>query len=205
MANYQDHRATGLGWWLALSLALFAFGGSLNLSEESVLLAVAVGLPATLLGAAFPDVDLSSSIPHRRLRLALFTMTTLLALWLLVQPLPQAMLGAALGELAPPEAAWHRLALPLTTLILAGLVGAAAVALLAFFLPPHRGVTHRWPAGLVVALALAALVGLSLRALMGEAGPALVATLSAAGFFVLGFASHLFKDGLLLPRARKRG
>jgi membrane-bound metal-dependent hydrolase YbcI (DUF457 family) len=204
VANYQDHKSTGLGWWLALSLALYAFGDGLGLGEGALLLAVAVGLPATLLGAGFPDIDLSSSIPHRRLRLILFVGATLLALWLLGQPTAQGMIAAALKEVALAEVSLGGPAPPLATLALAGLAGALAVALLAFFLPPHRGLTHRWPAGAAMALALAGLVALPLWAMTADSGLSLVVASAAAGFFLLGFASHLYKDGLLLGRARKR-
>lgn len=204
MANYQDHKATGIGWWLAVSLTLYLLGGRLGLSESAVFIAVVVGLPATLLGAGFPDVDLASSIPHRRLRLALFAVSTLLAFWLLGQPTARSMIAAALDEAALPELFLQGPALPLATLVLAVLVGGLAVALLAFLLPPHRGVTHRWPAGTSAALALAGLVGLSLWMTTGDTGLVMIASLSAASFFALGFASHLFKDGLLLGRARKR-
>lgn len=200
MANYEAHRSTGLSWWLLASLGLYAFKDSFGLSDGAVLLAAGVGLPATLMGAGFPDVDLASSIPHRRFRLTLFLISSVFGLWLALQARAQEVLRAALRA-----AVWPETALPLAALLLALTLGALAVALLAFFLPPHRGLTHRWPAGLSVAALLAALTGMSLSGMNAAQEVVTVASLATFGFFVLGFASHLFKDGLLFKRpARKR-
>ncbi len=198
MANYRDHKTTGLGWWLFVSLALFVFKDGLGLKDGQLLLAIAIGLPATLLGAGFPDVDIASSVPHRRLRLALFAVTFIVSFWLLLHPEAQAVIVSALAQAEMPA-----LLAPLAALLLALLSGTLAVILLVFFLPPHRGVTHRWPLALTVSLLMAAMLGLSLSTMDMSAEVAIVATLSSCGFFLLGFASHLYRDGLLTRRRRR--
>jgi hypothetical protein len=199
MASYKDHKSTGLGWWLVASLALFFAKDGLGLSDEQVLLAIVVGLPATLLGAGFPDVDIVSSVPHRRLRLALFAVVFVFSFGLLVHPEAQAVIASALAR-----AELSTLLAPLGALLLALMVGALAVFFLVFFLPPHRGATHRWPLALAVALLLAAALSLSLRGMAARHDVVAVVGVSACGFFLLGFASHLYRDGLLTTRRRRR-
>jgi hypothetical protein len=200
VANYQAHKSTGLGWWVFVSLSLYLFKGNVGLNDHHFLVAVVVGLPATLMGAGFPDIDLAASIPHRRLRLTLFLLITVPGFWLLMQPPGQRVLAAALQE-----ASWPARLAPLGALVLALLLGSLAVALLAFFLPPHRGVTHGWPLGITVALTVAGLLGVSLSMMAVAPRTLWVAALSAGGFFLVGFASHLYRDKLVFKKkVRKR-
>lgn len=199
VADYREHQHTGIGWWLVASLGIFLVREPLGLSHASALLIAAVGLPASLMGATFPDVDLASSIPHRRFRAFLFVLVSLLSLYPLLTPRAVQALAAALGELGyepalAPAAAW----------LLAGLCGALAIAVLAVTLPRHRGLTHHWPAALLLAAALGAAVYVSLPTLGAPTAISSTAGLATAGFFLLGFGSHLFKDGLLTHRSRKR-
>lgn len=199
MANYQEHKSTGLGWWLIISLGILVGYEHLGLNQAESLLLIGVGLPAALLGAGFPDIDLASSIPHRRFRFALLCLTTLMCAGPLLSPTAQEALKAALAELglltAYAPAAGSALAL---------LLGLVAVALLAIFLPRHRGLTHRWPFGFTIALILAVLVYASLGTFTPSGRTQLLSAISTGTYFLLGFASHLFKDGILFRSSKRR-
>lgn len=199
MANYQEHKSTGLSWWLVVSLLVLLTYERLGLSQSDSLVVIGIGLPAALLGAGFPDIDLASSIPHRRFRFALLALTAFVAAGPLLSPIAQEALGAALNELGLLAAY-----APAVGLLLALSFGFVAVALLAIFLPRHRGITHRWHFGLTVALLLTFLVYASLDAFTLTSRMQLISAVSTGAYFVLGFASHLFKDGLLFKRSKRR-
>jgi MFS family permease len=199
MANYREHKATGFGWWLAVSLVVLFGHDALGLSQGESLLVVGVGLVACLLGAAAPDIDLASSIPHRRFRLALLMAIAAISLGPLLGERTQGALGAARDELGLPG-----LPAALIAVVLALLLGLVAVALLALFLPRHRGLTHQWRFGLACAALLAGLIYLGGVSFDLQPRPTALTALAAGGYFVLGFASHLFKDGLWQRRRQRR-
>ncbi len=198
MANYKEHRSTSLGWWLVVSLLLLLGRSRLGLSEGDVLIMIAVGLPSSLLGAGFPDIDLASSIPHRRFRLLLFFSIAALSLRPLFSDKALQVITAALTELK-----FSASFAPVGAVLLALISGAVAVAILAVLLPRHRGITHRWPLGLSVASLLGLLVYAALLTFAQSSRVAVIAAVASSAFFAVGFASHLFKDGLLLGRKRR--
>jgi hypothetical protein len=198
VANYREHRATGFGWWLAMSLVVLFGHDTLGLSQGESLLVVAIGLAACLFGASAPDVDLASSIPHRRFRLVLLVAVTAMSLGPLLDERTLGALSAARDEVGLPG-----VPAPLIAAMLALLIGLIAVALLALFLPRHRGLTHQWRFGLACAALLAGLIYLGGVSFNMPSRVTALAALAAGGYFVLGFASHLFKDGLWRRRQRR--
>ena len=172
---------------------------ALKLTPGESLAAIAIGLPAALLGAVAPDIDLASSIVHRRLRLALLAIVTLLSLVALRSPAAQAAIERAFNHAGDPAAAPY-----LATGLLALLTGLAAVALLALLLPRHRGPTHTWRFGLLSALALTLVTQHGLSSLGVDPRTTLLVAATGFGYYLAGFASHLYGDGLLRIRSPHR-
>lgn len=187
MGDFSTHMRAGITAYAILPP--IAAGAHLAGSPAPALLAAsAPALPFALAGAAFPDLDAKQSIPFRHFRLAVATLTAVVvgaALYAGRSVLVT--LAVALPVQTPPEF--------VAGVVYALLVVGSARIIYGFlyvYNPPHRGVLHQLPSGIVATLVLFALcawfaVSLSLPS------PARIATLLAGGFFV-GFLSHLFVD-----------
>jgi len=190
MAPFRRHLWAGVGIH-ALLVNLVAVG-HVALGQSAALLAVAVmATPLTLLGAVLPDIDHADSRPHAAL-----------VRWL---P-PVAAVGIA-GTVAWQRTAvaglWRALLGPADGRFLAG--GLAILAALATrrtvrvgiarLRPPHRTVTHRLTAGLLLAGLVATGALLALRG--WGIGPPIRGALLAGGCYLAGHGTHLWIDGLL--------
>lgn len=187
MAGFEKHMRAGLGAYAVLPF-LVALVHLVGGADPTLLAASAVALPFTLVGAMFPDLDAKRSIPFRHFRrgVAIFTAAVVAAVLYVNRDLL-----VLAGDL-----------LPLTTT--ATFVGGVIYGVLVIFIgwvvfrflyvynPPHRGVLHQLPSGLVVAavlFALASWVAVS----FSIPQPATAAALVTLGFLV-GYLSHLFVD-----------
>jgi hypothetical protein len=150
-------------------------------------------LPATLLGAVFPDVDHHASKAYRVVRTAVpVGLTAVVA----------ALAYAGWAELRPVVAATGRPHLVFfagvcwTTVVVA--TWTVSQPIVPALRPPHRGPTHRLPILGLISAILAGVVVAPLLAL-GLPIPLLGGT-SIATAFVTGVVSHLHLDGLLTER-----
>jgi hypothetical protein len=195
MSEFRTHVRTGL----AVHACLTA-GASLAYLAAAVgevcLLAVAGCLPVTLVGAVVPDVDHHASIPARLVRRygpGVVAGGLSLVLYVNRRTLV-AFCGALPVDVAPAY--------------LAGLatVGGAVVGyygtdhLLPYLRPPHRGTIHRVPVLLVTAGGVGVCALVASVALSAPRPVAAVVAVAAAGTFLAGGLSHLYRDGMLGER-----
>ncbi|WP_324665852.1 metal-dependent hydrolase [Haloarcula sediminis] len=192
MPSCESHLRVGAlshGAFVCLALAVVAVGGY----PHSMVAYAGAALPATLLGAVFPDVDHHASKAYRVVRTAV--------------PVGLTAAVAALGyagwvELRPVVAVAEGPQLPFftgvcwTTVVVA--TWTASQPLVPALRPPHRGPTHRLP---VVGLVSAILAGVVVAPLLALGFPIpLLGGTSIAFAFVTGVVSHLHLDGLLTER-----
>lgn len=192
MGGFETHMKYGVTAHVVASAALIGVVYTSPLPLIVALVAVA-GLPVTLAGAAFPDIDHPSSKPNRLFRRILGVVGVFTTAY--VYGLYGFMPAYAWFQTAGAEGA----ALPLTSVsvvVLSLCGGAAAHRGFEVVRPPHRGVTHRIPTGVVAALGVGVFVW-GLGAVSGAPLPGLLSSVIGS-LFLTGFLSHLACDGMLL-------
>lgn len=187
MPGFEKHMRGGLKAYAVLP-AVVALVHLVGDGHPTLLATGATALPFTLAGAMFPDLDAKQSIPFRHFRraVALFSAGVVAAVLYVSRDL----LVAAGGLL------------PLTTspAFLGGIVyglfvvgsGWLIFRFLYVYNPPHRGVLHQLPAGVIVATVLFSLTS-SVTVALSFTSPAAIAALVSLGFLV-GYLSHLYLD-----------
>lgn len=189
MGNFEDHMRWAAGSYVLglLILGLIVTTVSLPLT---VLGLAALSLPLTLAGGAFPDIDHHASKPYKAFRL----FTTIAgvgggayAIFAFGEPLSTTVAASA-G--LPQAAVWGGF-------IIAGGISIGLISrfTLAIVQPRHRGPTHRVPIGLLVTAGIGGAIGF-LATSISLLTPLLIGGV-AAGFFFMGFMSHLACDGML--------
>lgn len=154
-----------------------------------VLLATgAVALPFTLIGAMFPDLDAKRSIPFRHFRrgVAIFTGGVIATVLYVNRGLV-----INVGELLPVTTSPTFVG---GTIYGVGVIGAGWMIFrfLYVYNPPHRGILHQIPAGLLVSIILFSIVS-SVAVSLSISNPAALAFLVGTSFFI-GYLSHLYLD-----------
>jgi hypothetical protein len=192
MGDFDEHMRYGAAGHVAASVVFF--GVTLTGALPVYLSFFAfVLLPVTLAGAMFPDIDHPSSKPNRFFRRLLFVLMTVVGAGV-VGGLGFFDIYDVIIEQVGSEGA---LPLTLSVITTAGiLVGFGTVGVFKQLRPPHRGMTHRVPIGVIMTtllmLVLAgcfSLIGLSTALWLGGI---------SGGMFFTGFMSHLLCDGVLL-------
>lgn len=194
MGNFEEHMGYGIAAHLLVSLGL-VMGVYSSLIPFALAVVGVLSLPVTLAGAAFPDIDHPSSKPNRMFRKILIGAGTLVTAYVFglygFLHVYESLQAMGVGEVA----------LPTTTVVTVGVAVAGGVGTRTLFdqlRPPHRGMTHRLPVGLAVALGIGTLAW-ALGAVAGFSAPAIVA-LPVFGLFLAGVVSHLACDGVLLEK-----
>ncbi|WP_336339504.1 hypothetical protein [Haloarcula brevis] len=193
--RYEKHMRIGVA---AHAVAVVVFGLSTQAGLPPVVILGAAGgsLPATLIGAAAPDLDEPNSKPYRYF---LPTVTWLVigvsfvVLHVNLRHLVTLTNRFVSSPLAGPLAGEAAVVLPL-------LLGCGTYLLLPELLQKmdHRGLCHQIPTGVVVSVGLYS-AGVTLLAAARAPYPLLVSGVFA-GSFLIGFCSHLYADGLLRER-----
>lgn len=188
MADFETHVRVGTAVHITLiatSLCLLASG-----VETLVVVATTIGLPVTVTGAVFPDIDHHASRPYQ-----------LAERWLpvLVAGLAGVVIGAQLDRLYSliglVTVGDHRLfvaGVAYTCFVWSVLIGTRR--LIPICRPRHRTVTHRVVTGLGVACLIAG-VGVTVTAAIGLERTDIVGVTWAL-CFLSGFLSHLYYDDL---------
>ena len=193
MGNFDDHMRYGVAVHVLVSVGVFAVTVTTGLPVYMALFAFVL-LPFTLIGAMFPDIDHPSSKPNRFFRRLLFLVMTVVGAGVIggvgFFPIYDVVVEN-IGEAG---------VLPVTVSVITVLgigVGLGSVTAFKFMRPPHRGMTHRVPIGVLVS-GVVALVLVGGFSLMGVGTIAVVSGGLAAALFFAGFMSHLLCDGVLL-------
>ncbi len=161
MSNAQVHIAAGT---LVSLILAFVFYNFIHIGLLVVILGIIIGI----VSSEFPDIDHPKALPRKILRgimpaIVLFTFLYLFFKWRM----------------------WVRGFWKISLFLAAPVV---ILATYEYFIPKHRGATHKWP-GLAVVVALAFL-------LSTIAGLSVVNVLVISTFAVLGFSTHILLDHL---------
>ena len=190
MGDFEDHMRWAFG---AHIVTVLGIGVAISVYSLPLLFVgvAATGLPLTLIGGAFPDIDHHASKPNRIFKNALTVGAAVCSGYFAVTAGGTLLsaTGATYGVPTTPS-----LAIGGTTTAL--VTGAAARKGFSVVRPRHRGVTHRVPTGTIVSAAVGAVVTVALAGSPEPVKPALFGGLSAILFFA-GVLSHLACDGML--------
>ena len=148
----------------------------------------AVALPFTLIGAMFPDLDAKRSIPFRHFRRSVAILAGgVIATVLYVNR----GLVINVGELLPVTTSPTFVGGTIYAIVVIG-AGWTIFRFLYVYNPPHRGILHQIPAGLLVSIILFSIVS-SVAVSLSISNPARLAFLVGTSFFI-GYLSHLYVD-----------
>nr|WP_303647771.1 metal-dependent hydrolase [Haloarchaeobius sp. HME9146] len=146
----------------------------------SIVALTVVGYPAVRTGAMFPDIDVSTSVPYRRLMFSIPVLGILVAFYYQLQ-----------------RAEWNvRSVVKLCVAIILGIVLGLVLRELASQIlgkTKHRGRTHRGSTGLLTSVGLAGVVLWTFQGIKRGTIGMLLAPVAALYFFV-GFLSHIVLD-----------
>lgn len=147
-----------------------------------------VALPFTLIGAMFPDLDAKRSIPFRHFRwgVAIFAGGVIATVLYVNRGLI-----IDIGELLPVTTSPAFVGGTIYGVVVIG-AGWVIFRFLYVYNPPHRGILHQIPAGLLVAIVLFSMVS-SVAVSLSISNPAAIASLVSTSFFI-GYLSHLYLD-----------
>jgi hypothetical protein len=212
MGSFEDHMRYGVAAYVVAVIAggagvgYLLYSGRAGVAEVALAAGAAVaGFPFAVAGAGFPDVDHHAAKPHRFFKKWISVITGVVGTYLLyasgvaVEAGASAMNEVATASVAPEPIVGGGIAA-------FGGVGAGVAAYIGVGVlkPPHRGVTHTLPAGLVVSILVGVGVGYAASVVAPVLLPSsplvvggLAAGVASTGFFV-GFLSHLQCDGLLV-------
>jgi hypothetical protein len=212
MGSFEDHMRYGVAAYVvfvvgcAAVVGYLVYSGRAGVTEAALGAAGAVGgFPFAVAGAGFPDIDHHAAKPHRFFKRWVSVIAGIVGAYLLYASGVAVEAGAAAMEEVTTASIAPE---PLVGVAVAGIggvgAGVAAYVGVGVLKPPHRGVTHSLPAGLVVSVLVGVGVGYAasvVGAVLLPSPPLVVGGLTggvvSSAFFV-GFLSHLQCDGLLV-------
>lgn len=197
MSGFEGHLKTGIIFYvLFLIVGTFGIstyatmqGGTLPLLPIGLLV---VAFPLGLIGAMFPDIDHHASKPFKMFK-RLVTGVLIVGVLAGAYIFSNTLIAYVPASVAPsvPDVAFVVAGAGLAC----GFIVLSTGPVLRIVQPKHRGTTHRMPTGILVSGVLAGIsVWLGSQV---SAVPELFVGGAIFSAFLVGFASHLYADGLL--------
>lgn len=190
MSDFEAHFRAGIAAYVLLVLGTTGLTVSVTEVPVTTIALGVISAPFALSGAIFPDIDHHASKPHRWFKKS---MAGLACIAVGVGVYTHA---SVLQEAIPFESPGFILGV--LTVATLGIVWMAVKRFITYIRPRHRGITHRAITGLVVSSFLGVAVYVFATFIAVGSSLAILSGVVSGMFFLIGFGSHLYKDGLLL-------